>query len=111
MARPVTIPRLRRRGLLLEELGASPLCLAAIGSAEQGALVLVGLGCGTNATGLAHLLALDVPRVTLLGATTALANVQRQGSRHRVSVLSMDDELRQELLTRQGPPGWMSRIS
>ncbi len=97
--------------LLLEELGASALCLAAIASAEQGALVLAGLGCGTNATGLAHLLALDVPRLTLLGATTGLANVHRQGARHRVTALSMDDELRHELLTRQGPPGWTSRIS
>ena len=50
---------------------------------RAGALVLAGLACGTNATGLAHLLALDVPRVTLLGATAGLANVRRQGARHR----------------------------
>ncbi|HLE42645.1 MAG TPA: ATPase, T2SS/T4P/T4SS family [Methylomirabilota bacterium] len=97
--------------LLVEDLSATAACLAAIGSAEQGALVLGGLALGTNSTGLAHLLGLDVPRGSLLGATTGLANVHRHGARHRVGVLAMDDELRHELLTRQGPPGWTSRTS
>ena len=97
--------------LLVEDLSATAACLAAIGSAEQGALVLGGLALGTNSTGLAHLLGLDVPRVPLLGATTGLANVHRHGARHRVGVLPMDDELRHELLTRQAPPGWTSRTS
>ncbi len=97
--------------LLVEDLAANATCLAAIGSAEQGALVLGGLGFGTNATGLGHLLSLDVPRVPLLSATAGLANVHRQGARYRVGVLPMDEELRHELLTRQGPPGWTSRIS
>ncbi len=97
--------------VVVEDLTATAACLAAIGSAEQGARVLGGLGFGTNATGLAHLLSLDLPRVPLLSATTGLANVHRQGARHRVGVLPMDDELRHELLTRQGPHGWMSRIS
>jgi type IV pilus assembly protein PilB len=97
--------------LLVEDLTASGTCLAAIGSAEQGTLVLGGLGFGTNATGLAHLLALDVPRMPLLAATAGLANVHRQGARYRVGVLPMDEELRHELLTRQGAPGWTSRIS
>jgi type II secretory ATPase GspE/PulE/Tfp pilus assembly ATPase PilB-like protein len=97
--------------LLVEDLSGTAACLAAIGSAEQGALVLGGLAFGTNATGLAHLLGLDVPRVPLLGAMTGLANVHRHGARHRVGVLAMDDELRHELLTRQSPPGWTSRTS
>jgi type IV pilus assembly protein PilB len=97
--------------LVVEDLAAGETCLAAIGSAEQGALVLGGLGFGTNATGLAHLLALDVPRMPLLSVTAGLANVHRQGARHRVGVLPMDEELRHELLTRQGAPGWTSRIS
>jgi type II secretory ATPase GspE/PulE/Tfp pilus assembly ATPase PilB-like protein len=97
--------------VVVEDVTATATCLAAIGSAEQGALVVGGLGFGTNATGLAHLLSLDLPRVPLLSATTGLANVHRHGSRHRVGVLPMDEELRHELLTRQGPHGWMSRIS
>jgi type IV pilus assembly protein PilB len=97
--------------VLLEEWGANPLGLAAVGSAEQGALVLIGLAAGTNATGLAHLLSLDVPRVTLLSATAGLANIQRQGARHRVSALALTDELRQQLQGPTGPPTWMSRIS
>jgi type IV pilus assembly protein PilB len=97
--------------LLVEDVAASGTCLAAIGSAEQGALVLGGLGFGTNATGLAHLLALDVPRMPLLLETAGVANVHRQGARYRVGVLPMDEELRHELLTRQGAPGWTSRIS
>jgi type IV pilus assembly protein PilB len=97
--------------VLVEDLASNAACLAAIGSAEQGALVLGGLGFGTNATGLAHLLSIDVPRLPLLGATTGLANVHRQGARHRVGVLPMDEELRHELLTRQGPQTWTSRIS
>ncbi len=97
--------------VLVEDLAVGTICLAAIGSAEQGALVLGGLGFGTNATGLAHLLSLDVPRLPLLGATAGLANVHRQGARHRVGVLPMDEELRHELLTRQGPQTWTSRIS
>jgi type IV pilus assembly protein PilB len=97
--------------VVVEDLANTATCLAAIGSAEQGGLVLGGLGVGTNATGLAHLLALDLPRLPLLSATAGLANVHRQGARHRVGVLAMDEELRHELLTRQGPPGWMSRIS
>ena len=97
--------------VVVEDLTAASACLAAIGGAEQGALVLGGLGFGTTATGLAHLLALDVPRVPLVSTTTGLANVQRLGARYRVGVLAMDDELRHELLTRQGPPGWMSPTS
>jgi type IV pilus assembly protein PilB len=97
--------------VIAEDLAAASTCLAAIGAAEQGGLVLGGLGFGTNATGLAHLFSLDVPRVPLLSATTGLVNVHRHGARHRVGVLPMDEELRHELLTRQGPQGWMSRIS
>jgi type II secretory ATPase GspE/PulE/Tfp pilus assembly ATPase PilB-like protein len=97
--------------ILLEELGPSPLGLAAVGSAEQGALVLIGLAAGTNATGLARLLALDVPRAMLLSVTAGLANIQRQGARHRVSALALTDELRHELQGLTGPPTWMSRIS
>jgi type II secretory ATPase GspE/PulE/Tfp pilus assembly ATPase PilB-like protein len=96
---------------VVEDVTATGMCLAAIGAAEQGTLVLGGLGFGTNATGLAHLFSLDVPRVPLLSAMVGLANVHRHGSRHRVGVLPMDEELRHELLTRQGPHGWMSRIS
>jgi type IV pilus assembly protein PilB len=97
--------------VLLEELGPGPLGLVAIGRAEQGALVLAGLAAGTNATGLAHLLALEVPRVTLLSATAGLANIQRQGARHRVTALALTDQLRHELQGLTGSPGWMSRIS
>jgi type IV pilus assembly protein PilB len=97
--------------VVVEDVSATSTCLAAIGSAEQGVLVLGGLGFGTNATGLAHLFSLDLPRVPLLSATSGLANVHRKGSRYRVGVLPMDEELRHELLTRQGPHGWMSRIS
>jgi type IV pilus assembly protein PilB len=97
--------------ILVEDLAATATCVAAIGSAEQGTLVLGGLGFGTNATGLAHLLALDVPRMPLLAATAGLANVHRRGARYRVGVLPMDEELRHELLTRHGAPGWTSRIS
>lgn len=97
--------------VVVEDLTAAAACLAAIGSAEQGALVLGGLGFGTTTTGLAHLLALDLPRVPLVSVTTGLVNVQRVGARYRVGVLAMDEELRHELLTRQGPPGWMSRTS
>ena len=97
--------------VVVEELAASALCLAAIASAEQGALVLAGLACGTSHSGLVHLLGLDVPRGALVAATAALANVRREGSRHRVTVLAVTDELRGELLSRQGTPPWTSRIS
>lgn len=95
--------------VLVEDLGKTAACLAAIGSAEQGMLVLGGLGFATNTTGLAHLLALDLPRGPLLGVTRGLANVQRHGSRYRVEAVTMTDELRQELLNRQVP--WTLRIS
>lgn len=98
--------------VLVEDLTDAGTCLVAVGAAEQGALVLGGLGFGTNATGLSHLLALDIPRLPLLNATTGLANVQRQGSRHRIGALPMTDDLRRELLNRQGSQAtWMSRIS
>jgi len=97
--------------VVIEDVTDTAVCLAAVGAAEQGTVVLGGLRFGTNATGLAHLFSLDVPRVPLLSATTGFANVHRHGARHRVGVLPMDEELRHELLTRQGPHGWMSRIS
>lgn len=93
---------------LVEDLGSIPACLAALGAAEQGGLVLGGLASGTNATGLAHLLSLDLPRLPLLGATSGLVNVRRQGKTYCAGLLGMTDELRREL-GRQGP--WTSRIS
>ncbi len=98
--------------ILVEDLGAAPACLAALGSAERGALVLAGLPAGTNAAGLAQLLALDLPRGALLAGTTGLASVQRQGGRQHVAVLPMTDDLRQELVARHGrQDSWTSRIS
>ena len=98
--------------LLVEDLGpATRPAWPRSGARSRGRWCLAGLGFGTNATGLAHLLALDVPRMPLLLETAGLANVHRQGARYRAGVLPMDEELRHELLTRQGAPGWTSRIS
>ncbi|MBI2469500.1 MAG: Flp pilus assembly complex ATPase component TadA [Candidatus Rokubacteria bacterium] len=95
--------------VLVEDLGRTPACLAAIGGAEQGMLVLGGLGFATTTTGLAHLLGLDLPRGPLLGITRGLVNVQRHGGRYRVEAVPMTEELRRELFNRQAP--WTSRIS
>ncbi|MGH7322615.1 MAG: ATPase, T2SS/T4P/T4SS family [Candidatus Rokuibacteriota bacterium] len=95
---------------LVEDLGQAATCLAAIGGVEQGALVLGGLHAASGASGLARLLGLALPHGSLLGVIRGVASVERHGSRHEVEVLSMTDELRQELLTRgQGP--WTSRTS
>ena len=61
---------------------------------------------GTNSTALAHVFALDLPRMPLLGATSGLAQALRQGLKYRAGVLVMTDTLREEL-GRQGL--WTSR--
>ena len=95
---------------LVEDLAATPTCLAAFGSAEQGTLVLGGLAVPTNQSGLRHLLALDLPWGPFLAATRGLVHVRRRGLRHEFEVLPMTDGLRQELAGRSPGP-WTSPSS
>jgi type IV pilus assembly protein PilB len=88
---------------LIEDVGSPPACQAALGSAEQGALVLGGLAFATNRSGLAHLLTLDLPRGPLLAATRGLVHVRRRGPRYEVETLPMTEALRAELATNQTP--------
>lgn len=95
---------------VVEDLDSAPTCAAAVSAAEQGALVLGGLGAATNTTGLTHLMSLGVPPALLLGALQGLASVQRTGSRYRVELLPVTEETRRDLSGRQGLP-WTSRTS
>jgi type II secretory ATPase GspE/PulE/Tfp pilus assembly ATPase PilB-like protein len=85
---------------LVEDARSAGVCLAAFASAERGTLVLAGLGFSTNATALAHLMTLDVPRLPFLAAIRGLVHVRRLGARKRVEVLPMTDALRRELGAR-----------
>jgi type II secretory ATPase GspE/PulE/Tfp pilus assembly ATPase PilB-like protein len=93
---------------LVEDVGTLPTCLAAFASAEHGTLVLGGLGFATNQTALAHLLALDVPRVPFLAALRGLVHVRRRGLQYWAETLAMTDGLREQLAAR---PPWTSPTS
>ena len=95
--------------VLVEDLAATPVCAAAFGSAEQGSLVVGGLGVPTNLGALAHLLALDVPRAPLLAVMRGVAQVRRRGDRHHVEPLPLTDGLRTTLLAGKDP--WTSPTS
>jgi len=86
---------------LVEDVASAPACLAAFSSAQRGTLVLGGLGFATNAIGLSHVVALDVPRNALLATIRGLVHVRRRGLRYWVDeVLPMTDELRRGLTSR-----------
>ncbi len=86
---------------LVEDVGPLPVSLAALAAAEQGALVLAGLGVASNASALTHLRAPDLPMVAFLENIRGVVNIHRRGVRSRAEVLLMSDELRGRL-ARQG---------
>jgi type II secretory ATPase GspE/PulE/Tfp pilus assembly ATPase PilB-like protein len=83
--------------VMVEDIEPGPAIQAAFASAERGALVLAGIRFATNAAGLAHLLAVDVPRGPLLAATRGLVHVRRRGLEYHAEVLPMTEALRREL--------------
>jgi type IV pilus assembly protein PilB len=97
---------------VVEDLRTDAACLAAIGTVQQGTLVLGGLAAPSNVAALAHLWTLDVPRVPLFAVTKGLANVSLRGAQYTVSVLPMTETLRQEWLVGPDPyRSWTSRTS
>jgi type IV pilus assembly protein PilB len=94
--------------ILLEDMGPPALATAALASAEQGTLVLAGLGLGSVRSALAYLATVDL-RGPLLALTRGVVEVRRSGCGLTVDALSLTPALRRDLIERKDP--WTSPTS
>jgi type II secretory ATPase GspE/PulE/Tfp pilus assembly ATPase PilB-like protein len=94
--------------ILLEDVGPPALATAALASAEQGTLVLAGLGLGSIRSALAYLATVDL-RGPLLALTRGVVEVRRRGCGLTVDALSLTPALRRDLVERKDP--WTSPTS
>jgi hypothetical protein len=91
--------------ILVEDVSTPALLAAALASAEQGGLVLAGLGLGSLRSALAYLDAADL-RGPLLLLTRGVVDVRRRGGALAVDALSLTPALRRSLMERKDP--WTS---
>ena len=94
--------------ILVEDITPPPLAAAALATAEQGTLVLAGLGLGSARSALTYLATVDL-RGPLLGLTRGVVGVQRHGGGLTVDALSLTPALRRDLIERKDP--WTSPSS
>ena len=94
--------------ILVEDVTPPPLAAAALATAEQGSLVLAGLGLGSAQSALSYLATVDL-RGPLLGLTRGVVGVRRHGSGLTVEALSLTPALRRDLIERKDP--WTSPSS
>ena len=94
--------------ILVEDISSPPLAAAALATAEQGTLVLAGLGLGSARSALSYLAAADL-RGPLLGLTRGVVGVRRHGGGLTLDALSLTPALRRDLIERKDP--WTSPSS
>jgi type II secretory ATPase GspE/PulE/Tfp pilus assembly ATPase PilB-like protein len=94
--------------ILVEDITPPPLAAAALAAAEQGTLVLAGLGLGSARSALTYLATVDL-RGPLLGLTRGVVGVRRHGGGLTVDALSLTPALRRDLIERKDP--WTSPSS
>lgn len=94
--------------ILVEDVTPPPLAAAALATAEQGSLVLAGLGLGSARSALSYLATVDL-RGPLLGLTRGVVGVRRHGGGLTVDALSLTPALRRDLIERKDP--WTSPSS
>ena len=94
--------------ILVEDITPPPLAAAALATAEQGTLVLAGLGLGSARSALTYLATVDL-RGPLLGLTRGVVGVRRHGGGLTVDALSLTPALRRDLIERKDP--WTSPSS
>jgi type II secretory ATPase GspE/PulE/Tfp pilus assembly ATPase PilB-like protein len=94
--------------ILVEDVGPPALAASALASAEQGTLVLAGLGLGSARSALAYLATVDL-RGPLLALTRGVVEVRRRGCGLAVDALSLTPALRRDLVERKDP--WTSPTS
>jgi type IV pilus assembly protein PilB len=94
--------------ILVEDITPPPLAAAALATAEQGTLVLAGLGLGSARSALTYLATVDL-RGPLLGLTRGVVGVRRHGGGLAVDALSLTPALRRDLIERKDP--WTSPSS
>jgi type IV pilus assembly protein PilB len=93
---------------VVEDVTSPTLAAAALGCAEQGALVLAGVALGSVRSALAYLATVDL-RGPLLALTRGVVDAQRRGGALTVDVLPLTPALRRDLLERKDP--WTSQSS
>jgi type II secretory ATPase GspE/PulE/Tfp pilus assembly ATPase PilB-like protein len=94
--------------IVVEDIGPPALATAALASAEQGTLVLAGLGLGSVRSALAYLATVDL-RGPLLALTRGVVDVRRRGCGLTVDTVSLTPALRRDLVERKDP--WTSPSS
>jgi hypothetical protein len=94
--------------IVVEDVAPPALATAALASAEQGTLVLAGLGLGSVRSALAYLATVDL-RGPLLALTRGVVDVRRRGCGLTVDALSLTPALRRDLVERKDP--WTSPSS
>ncbi len=94
--------------ILVEDITQPTLVAAALASAEQGTLVLAGLGLCSIRSALAYLSTVDL-RGPFLALTRGVVDVHRRGGFLAVDALTLTPALRRDLADRKDP--WTSPTS